>query len=78
MRGNILGMVTVFIGVMVLLYFGIGMMAQIPEPIVNSTEYQQYTNLTKITDLSYTGFHGILLVLFAAILIAAILALRIK
>jgi len=75
---SILGMVGVFIGIMVLLYFSINMVAVVPEPAVNTTAYQQYTNLTKIVDLSYTGFHGILLVLLAAILIAAVLVLRIR
>ncbi|RKX97694.1 MAG: hypothetical protein DRP55_08775 [Spirochaetes bacterium] len=70
---SILGMVGLFIGVMVLLYFGINMVAQVPEPAVNTSAYQQYTNLTKITDLSYGGFQGILLILFAGILLAAIL-----
>ena len=70
---SILAMVGIFIGVMVLLYFGINMVAQVPEPTVNTSAYQQYTNLTKIIDLSYGGFQGILLILFAGILLAAIL-----
>ena len=70
---SILAMVGIFIGVMVLLYFGITMTAQIPTPSEDTTAYQQYTNLTKIIDLSYGGFQGILLILFAGILIAAIL-----
>jgi len=69
---SILAMVGIFIGVMVLLYFGITMTAQIPTPSEDTAAYQQYTNLTKIIDLSYGGFQGILLIVFAAILIAAI------
>jgi len=70
---SILAMVGIFIGVMVLLYFGITMTAQIPAPGEDTAAYQQYTNLTKVIDLSYGGFQGILLILFAGILIAAIL-----
>ncbi|RLJ06587.1 MAG: hypothetical protein DRP18_00370 [Candidatus Aenigmatarchaeota archaeon] len=70
---SILAMVGIFIGVMVLLYFGINMVAEVPEPAVNTSAYQQYTNLTGIINLSYGGFQGILLILFAGILLAAIL-----
>ena len=70
---SILSMVGLFIGVMVLLYFGINMVAQVPEPSVNTTAYQQYSNLTNIINLSYSGFQGILLIMLTAILIAAVL-----
>ena len=66
-------MVGIFIGVIVLLYFGITMTAQIPTPSEDTSAYQQYTNLTGIINLSYGGFQGILLILFAGILLAAIL-----
>ena len=70
---SILSMVGLFIGVMVLLYFGINMVAQVPEPAANTTAHQQYTNLTGIINLSYSGFQGILLIILTAILIAAAL-----
>ena len=70
---SILAMVGIFIGVMVLLYFGINMVAEVPEPATDTAAYQQYTNLTGIINLSYGGFQGILLILFAGILLAAIL-----
>ena len=70
---SILAMVGIFIGVIVLLYFGITMTAQIPTPSEDTSAYQQYTNLTGIINLSYGGFQGILLILFAGILLAAIL-----
>ena len=72
---SILSMVGLFIGVMVLLYFGINMVAQVPEPATNTTAQQQYTNLTGIINLSYSGFQGILLIILTAILIAAALFL---
>jgi len=72
---SILGLVGLFVGVMVLLYFGINMIAEVPEPATDTTAYQQYTNLTDIINLSYGGFQGILLILFAGILIAAVLVL---
>lgn len=65
-----MGLVLLFIGVSVMLYMGLSMIASIPEPEVGSDEYEQFEGLSKIVDISYSGFWIVLLIIVVIAIIA--------
>lgn len=69
-----IGMAIVFIAVVFILFMGISMISQIPEPESGTDEYSQFEGLSKIVNIGYTGFYAILLIIMA---IAVIMALQI-
>jgi len=70
MRG--ISIVVAFIAIAMMLYMGLSMFSQIPAPENGTDEYNQYTNLSKIVNLSYTGFWGVLLLLVVVMVIVAV------
>lgn len=69
-----IGMAIVFIAVVFILFMGISMISQIPEPDSGTEEYTQFESLAKIVNIGYTGFYAILLIIMA---IAVIMAFQI-
>lgn len=70
MKGAI-GIGMVFIAMSVLLYLGLSMVASIPEPAADSDEYETYQGLSKILDISYSGFWIVLILIAVMAIIAA-------
>ena len=69
-----IGIAIVFIAVVFILFMGISMISQIPEPETGTKEYTQFEGLSKIVNIGYTGFYAVLLIIMA---IAVIMALQI-
>ena len=69
-----IGMAIVFIAVVFILFMGISMISQIPEPESGTEEHTQFEGLSKIVNIGYTGFYAVLLIIMA---IAVIMALQI-
>ena len=69
-----IGIAIVFIAVVFILFMGISMISQIPEPGTGTEEYTQFEGLSKIVNIGYTGFYAVLLIIMA---IAVIMALQI-
>jgi len=69
-----IGMAIVFTAVVFILFMGISMISQIPEPDSGTEEYTQFESLAKIANIGYIGFYAVLLIIMA---IAIIMALQI-
>ena len=61
----------VFIATSFILYMGLSMVSQVPEPDVSSDEYEQFTSLSNIIEIGYSGYYVVLLVLIVIAIIAA-------
>ena len=69
-----IGIAVIFIGISFLMYMGLSMISQVPNPDVGSDEYDQFTSLSTIIEIGYSGYYVVLLIL---IVIAIILAFKI-
>lgn len=72
---NVFGLIVVFVIIGFLIMFSIGGMSAVPVPNQTSSPdaYNQYKNLTKTTDLGYTGMNAVQLLIMGAMLLASIL-----
>ena len=66
-----IGIAVIFIAISFLIYMGLSMVSQIPEPDVSSDEYEQFTSLSNIIEIGYSGYYVILLILIVIAIIAA-------
>lgn len=71
MKNAALGIMMLFIGISVMLYMGLSMVSSIPEPEAGTDEYETFQGLSKILDISYSGFWIVLLILVVLMVIAA-------
>lgn len=69
-----IGMAIVFIAVSFILFMGISMISQVPEPESGTDEYTQFKGLSKIVGMGYNIYYAVLLIIMA---IAVIMALQI-
>ena len=67
-----IGIAIVFIAVAFLLFMGISMISQVPEPATGTDEYDEFKNLSKIVNIGYTGFYVVLLIIIVMAIIGAI------
>ena len=61
----------VFIGTSFLIFAGLSMVSQIPEPDADSDEYNEFTSLSNIIDIGYKGFWVVLIIIVVLAIIAA-------
>ena len=68
------GLIMAFLVVVVLAFLSIGFIStqSAPDPVNDTAAYNQYTNLSRTTDIAYSGVNGGLLLLLLAIIIAAL------
>ena len=66
-----IGIAVVFIAVSLLLFLGISMISTIPEPEPGTSEAEIFTELSKIVDISYSGFWIVLIIIVALAIITA-------
>ena len=71
MKSSAIGIAVIFIGTSFLIFAGLSMISQIPEPDVSSDEYEQFTSLSNIIEIGYSGYYVVLLILIIIAIIAA-------
>ena len=61
-----------FVAVGTILFMGLSMVASIPEPEAGTDEAEIFAGLSKIVDISYSGFWIVLLIIVAMAIIGSI------
>jgi len=70
---KIIGLIVCFVAFTTILLLGISMFSTIPTPESGTEEYETYTNLTSIVNVSITGMQGLLLLFIVIILISMLM-----
>lgn len=71
MKSSAIGIAVVFIGTSFLIFAGLSMISQVPNPDVGSDEYDQFTSLSTIIEIGYSGYYVVLLIIIIVAIIAA-------
>ena len=66
-----IGIAVIFIGISFLIFMGISMISQVPEPASGTDEYEQFTSLSTIIDIGFKGYYVVLLILIVLAIITA-------
>ena len=64
--------IMVFLFVIVLGYMALGFVSVQPEPAANTTAAAQYDNLSKTTEIGFSGFNGAIYLLIIAVVMAGV------
>ena len=69
-------LIFMFIVISMVLFLGISMMSEVPEPDVGTNEYDQFISLGNIIQISYNGFWAILLIMVATVIVISVVSFR--
>lgn len=70
---NFIGLILAFFLILVIGFFAIGYTSSVAAPDPATAAGQQYDNLSKTTDITYTGINATLLLFIIGIVISSIL-----
>lgn len=70
-----IGLMLTFFMMLVIAFFAIGYSSTVDAPDNSTAAGQQYENLTKTTDITFTGINAVLLLFIIGIVITAIILL---